>query len=133
MDTEENKFSSREVTHQSVSAQVNLADEPILGQVEKMGALLAKGNHSDTTVSSEAHSYRRFDTPASSLDNWYGSGRVKMKKLSSFLASFYQIQRAWKNRKYRTTADKNYETVTLSQGVRKLIMMCPICWFQYMT
>ena len=102
MDMPENEFSFSEVTHQSVSAQIRLATELILRQFEKLGAFLAKGNKSDTTVSTEATGYRRVDTPASSLDNWCDSGMVKMKKLSSFLASFYQIRRAWKNPKSRT-------------------------------
>ena len=79
MDTQENDFSSNEVTHQLVRAQIELATEPILRQVEKVCALLTERDGLGTAGISEAAGSRRGETPASSSDN------------RSFLNTFSQI------------------------------------------
>ena len=49
MDAQEKDFSSSEVTHQSVNAQVKQLTYPIFSQVEKLCALLSDRNELDTT------------------------------------------------------------------------------------
>ena len=68
MNEQENEFSS-EIIHQSASAQVSLATQPILRQVEKLCALFSEKNDLDTAGTSGATGFRRNDVPASSSDN----------------------------------------------------------------
>ena len=67
----ENVFSSGEVTHGSVTAQVKLALETILRQIEKVCRFLARRKHSDIPGTSKANGSQPVDTTASSLDNRY--------------------------------------------------------------
>ena len=72
MDSQKNDFSAGEVTHQSVNAEIKLATEQMLQQVEKLSALLPERNElQHTTRSSEATGSRREDPPASSADSRY--------------------------------------------------------------
>ena len=71
MNTQENDFYSSDFTHQSLSAQINRATEPILRQVEKLCPLVTEGKELDTAGNSGATSSRRDDAPASSTDSCY--------------------------------------------------------------
>ena len=66
MDTQEKEFSHCEFTHQSVNAQIKLATEPFLRQVEKSCACLAKRYELDITGNNEATGSRRDEVPVSS-------------------------------------------------------------------
>ena len=52
-DTQENNFPSSEVYRQSVTAEINLATELILKEVERLCNLVAKRNELDNAVNDE--------------------------------------------------------------------------------
>ena len=74
--TQENNFSGIEVCHQSVEsvkAQIKLATERILWQVEKLWVLLTELKELDTTANSQVTGFQRDHMPANSSDNRYNT------------------------------------------------------------
>ena len=68
-DQQKNEFFYIKVTHQSVGAQIKLATDPMVRQVEKMCSLLVERNDLHTIGSSEATGSRRDDALPSSSGN----------------------------------------------------------------
>ena len=69
MDSQDNDFSSSEVTHSLVNEQMKQATEPLLQQVELLCAVLASRNELETARNSEATVFGRRNTSNSPGDN----------------------------------------------------------------
>ena len=80
MGNKETEFSPSEVAHQSVSAQIQLATEPILKQVKKLKncVLLAEWNNLISASNTEVTGFRRDEMLSSSSDKWYYKVRLYM-------------------------------------------------------
>ena len=84
MDHQKPDFASSVVTHQSVIAQIKLATDLILRQVEKLCALLVEKSEQRSTEDSEATSLRRDEASWSASDNRYD--RAASKKIPSLIS-----------------------------------------------